>query len=63
MNVLYVGKDSSGFHFSLKDQMSLNLEAGGEVIIKGAQGIYRNTEEFYIYNRRDSGFDYLVYHS
>lgn len=39
MNVLYVGKDSAGFHFSLKDQMSLNLADGGEVIIKGAQGI------------------------
>ncbi|MDD2979396.1 MAG: branched-chain amino acid ABC transporter permease [Hespellia sp.] len=39
MNVLFIGKDSAGFHFSLKDQMSLNLGTDGVVIIKGAQGI------------------------
>lgn len=39
INVLYIGKDSAGFHFSLKDSLSLGLEEGGEVIINGAQGI------------------------
>ena len=39
VNVIYLGKDSAGFHFSMKDIMSLNLEADGDVIIKGAQGI------------------------
>lgn len=39
INVFYVGKDSHGLHFSMKDVASLNLEADGEVIIKGAQGI------------------------
>lgn len=39
INVLYVGKDSQGFHFSMKDAASLNLGGDGEVIIKGAQGI------------------------
>ena len=39
INVLYVGKDSQGFHFSMKDAASLNLEGDGEVIIEGAQGI------------------------
>lgn len=39
INVFYVGKDSRGLHFSMKDVASLNLEADGEVIIKGAQGI------------------------
>lgn len=39
INALFVGIDSRGIHFSLKDAASLNLEAGGEVIIKGAQGI------------------------
>lgn len=38
-NVLYVGRDSRGFHFSIKDSMSLGLEQGGTVIINGAQGI------------------------
>lgn len=39
INVLYIGKDSRGFHFSLKDSLSLGLEEDGVVIINGAQGI------------------------
>ena len=39
INALYVGKDKNGFHFSMKDTMSLGMEPDGEVIIKGAQGI------------------------
>lgn len=39
MNVLYIGRDSKGFHFSMKDSIALNLEAEGEVIINGAKGI------------------------
>lgn len=39
VNVIYLGRDSSGFHFSMKDTMSLNMEPDGEILIKGAQGI------------------------
>lgn len=39
INVLYVGKDSNGFHISIKDQLSLGMEPDGELIINGAQGI------------------------
>jgi len=39
MNAIYVGRDESGFHFSMKDTLSLGLSENGEVIIKGAQGI------------------------
>ncbi len=39
VNVLYIGKDSNGFHFSTKDVMSLNMEADGTVIVNGPQGI------------------------
>jgi len=39
INVLYIGRDSNGFHFSMKDSISLGLEEGGEVLINGAQGI------------------------
>ena len=39
INVMFIGKDSRGFHFSIKDSLSLGLEDGGEVIVKGAQGI------------------------
>lgn len=39
INVLYIGKDENGLHFSMKDSLSLNLSDNGEVIINGAQGI------------------------
>jgi len=39
INVLYVGRDVNGFHFSMKDFMSLNMEPDGKVLINGAQGI------------------------
>ncbi|MEG0688117.1 MAG: branched-chain amino acid ABC transporter permease [Hungatella sp.] len=39
VNVIYLGKDSSGFHFSMKNAMELNMAADGKVIINGAQGI------------------------
>ena len=39
INVLYVGRDINGFHFSMKDAMSMNMEADGQVLINGAQGI------------------------
>ncbi len=39
VNVLWIGKDSNGFHFSMKDVMSLNMEPDGMVIINGPQGI------------------------
>ncbi len=38
-NAIFLGVDSRGFHFSLKDNLSLGLEADGETIIKGPQGI------------------------
>ena len=39
VNLLYVGKDSNGLHFSITSQTDLNLEPTGEVLVKGAQGI------------------------
>ena len=36
INVLYVGIDGNGIHFSMKDQMSLGMEPGGKMIISGA---------------------------
>lgn len=39
INALYVGKDSAGFHFTMKDVAALNMEPGGQVLINGAQGI------------------------
>ena len=34
INAVYLGRDGSGFHISLKDSMSLNMDADGEVLIK-----------------------------
>lgn len=39
VNAVYLGRDAFGFHFSLKDSLSLGMDADGEVLIKGAQGI------------------------
>lgn len=39
INVFYVGKDSNGFHISMKDQFSLGMEPDGVVILNGPQGI------------------------
>lgn len=39
LNVMYIGKDSAGYHVSLKDQMSLGMEPTGKIIVNGAQGI------------------------
>lgn len=50
INVLYVGRDSKGIHFSIKDVVDLGLEPDGEVIINGAQGITGtpNNSSFFI---------------
>ena len=39
VNVIFIGRDSAGFHFSMKDSMSLGREADGKVIMNGPQGI------------------------
>ncbi len=39
VNTIFIGKDANGYHFSLKDAMALNMEADGQVIINGPQGI------------------------
>lgn len=44
-NVLYIGRDSTGFHISMKSSMNLGLDETGEVIINGAQGITRTPKQ------------------
>ncbi|MDO5423226.1 MAG: branched-chain amino acid ABC transporter permease [Eubacteriales bacterium] len=39
INAFYIGKDSNGFHMTMKDQFSLGMEADGVVILNGPQGI------------------------
>lgn len=39
INAVFIGRDSSGFHFSIKDTSSLGLDETGVVLIKGPQGI------------------------
>ena len=39
INVMYVGMDSKGLHFSMKDMMSLGMEPGGVLVVNGPQGI------------------------
>ena len=51
INVFYIGKDSKGFHFSMKDSMSLNMEPDGKVLMNGPQGITGTPKDSYIYDR------------
>ena len=39
INMLYIGIDENGMHFSTKSTLELNLSENGRVIIQGAQGI------------------------
>ena len=39
VNILYIGKDENGFHFSTTSAIDLNMSENGVVLIKGAQGI------------------------
>ena len=39
MNVLFIGKDSDGLHFSMNSAVDLHLKEGGTVIVNGPQGI------------------------
>ncbi len=39
MNVLYIGRDENGFHFSMKDSIALGLSPEGKTILNGPQGI------------------------
>lgn len=39
INVMYIGRDAEGFHFSMKNEAALELGEGGEVLISGAKGI------------------------
>ena len=39
VNVLFIGKDSHGLHFSMKDTLTLGMEPDGQVIVNGPQGI------------------------
>ncbi len=39
INVLYIGIDKNGFHFSIKDSISLGMAEDGDIILNGAKGI------------------------
>ena len=41
-NVLYVGVDENGLHFSLQNEMALGLAEGGKSILKGPMGFTSN---------------------
>ena len=45
VNVIYLGKDSAGIHFSMTDTASLGLAEDGVVIIKGPQGVTGMTKD------------------
>ena len=44
INILYIGVDENGLHFSVKNEMALNLAEGGKAILKGPLGVTTNME-------------------
>ena len=63
INAMYVGVDGSGFHFSLKDSVSLNLDSTGEVIVNGAQGINGTPHDSSFHHRDPAVIADTGYHS
>ena len=57
VNVLFIGKDSKGFHFSTKDEYG----TGWQGYRQWTTGNYRSTERCYILYRIYSCSDYIVY--
>ncbi len=39
INAFYIGIDSNGLHFSMKNSMELGMEPDGQIIVNGAMGI------------------------
>ena len=39
LQVIYIGKDSNGIHFSLSDEAALGLGEGGTMIVRGPMGV------------------------
>lgn len=44
INILYVGVDENGLHFSITNEAALNLAAGGKSILKGPLGVTTNVK-------------------
>ena len=44
INILYIGVDSRGLHFSTANEVALGLEAGGKAILKGPLGVTTNVK-------------------
>lgn len=42
INILYVGVDENGLHFSITNEMALGLAEGGKAILKGPMGVTSN---------------------
>ena len=61
VNILFIGRDSNGFHISTKDAMSLGMEPDGQVIINGPQGITGTPKDSNVHDRCDFDFDHIGY--
>ena len=44
INILYIGVDENGIHFSTQNEMALNLAEGGKAILKGPMGVTANVK-------------------
>lgn len=60
INVLYIGLDEKGLHFSLLEQ-HFTLAEGGSMIINGPNGCRRCPEAFHLFFRRCPDPDHAVF--
>ena len=44
INILYIGVDENGLHFSTQNEMARNLAEGGKAILKGPMGVTTNVK-------------------
>ena len=44
INILYIGVDENGLHFSTQNEMALGLAEGGKAILKGPMGVTANVK-------------------
>ena len=44
INILYIGADENGLHFSTQNEMALGLAEGGKAILKGPMGVTANVK-------------------
>ena len=60
INVLYIAKDGSGFHFAISNGNAIDLADDGVWLINGAKGIAKDSASLQLYSGRDLNSDFFI---